>query len=815
MNTRFKDTFRGKVVNKRLTVNTGVDEFPRFVVEYLIDNYCTEENFQDDLQQVIRRLRENFVHGAEAEKIRHQIRETRNHSIIANLEVRLQETEDKYWGTISAINESFVNVTESLVRQYPMLLSGGMWGTITLTYDETEVHNKKIRPFKVTEFTPFQISVIDLNEYIEKRRQFEADEWLDILVNSVGLNPDHLSRREKLLYMMRLVPLVEANSNTIELAPRETGKTYLYRNQSYYSTVLSGGKATPAGLFINNATGKVGVVGSRDAVIFDEIANTDFTDPKALVSIMQGYMQDGKFSRGKKEILAFASIVLVGNIDIQARLPHEKYYHLFEPLPDFLQVEAFVDRLHGYVPGWEIPKIHPGSLAQDYGFITDYFCEIMHELRRKDVLGSLKTRYRLMDTSTAQAGITGRDVRGVEKILSGLLKLMYPHGELTDDQLGELLTLAIEGRQRVRNQLHLMAPGEYGPLELSGQLTQSGKAITPRLLDCERQQKVTLPSTPRIGKVIGLAVIGDDRGCLLHFEMQATKGSGRIVSLGSMQKVMKESVAAAAQFIKTHAKDVGLPNDWQVNFDIAVLATMMGIPKEGPSAGITIVTGIVSALTGRPVRNDIAMTGEITIMGKVLVISENHQNTFCWKELVASSYHFRAQQQEPSVMARRKLSTQAAGYDLGDPRRVMAADRADPQGVLAQEAHWTPGRQLAEDAQRDHLSVPQRLPVGPVARTVRPQEHCPRLVPALGRGGVFEKIWAVLVAECDELGGVQWQWQTADAMLGKARFRGEKDGQESHRPRQKGTKKSHGDRWRRRAAGRGDRRGERRSSKSS
>jgi ATP-dependent Lon protease len=620
MNTRFKDTFRGKVVNKRLTVNTGVDEFPRFVVEYLIDNYCTEESFQDDLQQVIKRLRENFVHGAEAEKIRHQIRETRNHSIIANLEVRLQETEDKYWGTISAINESFVNVTESLVRQYPMLLSGGMWGTITLTYDETEVHNKKIRPFKVTEFTPFQISVIDLDEYIEKRRQFDADEWLDILINSVGLNPDQLSRREKLLYMMRLAPLVEANTNTIELAPRETGKTYLYRNQSYYSTVLSGGKATPAGLFINNATGKVGVVGSRDAVVFDEIANTDFTDPKALVSIMQGYMQDGKFSRGKKEILAFASIVLVGNIDIQARLPHEKYYHLFEPLPDFLQVEAFIDRLHGYVPGWEISKIHPGSLAQDYGFITDYFCEIMHELRRKDILGALKNRYQVTDTSTAQAGITGRDVRGVEKILSGLLKLMYPHGELTDDQLGELLSLAIEGRQRVRNQLHLMAPGEYGPLVMSGKLTQSGKTITPRLMDSERQQKVTLPSTPRIGEVIGLAVIGDDRGCLLHFEMQATKGSGRIVSLGSMQKVMKESVAAAAQFIKTHAKDVGLPNDWQTNFDIAVLATMMGIPKEGPSAGITIVTGIVSALTGRPVRNEIAMTGEITIMGKVLGI---------------------------------------------------------------------------------------------------------------------------------------------------------------------------------------------------
>ena len=211
-------------------------------------------------------------------------------------------------------------------------------------------------------------------------------------------------------------------------------------------------------------------------------------------------------------------------------------------------------------------------------------------------------------------------MRGIEKVLSGLLKLMYPHGEVTDDQLAELLSVAIEGRQRVRNQLHLMAPGEYGPVVLTGKLTQSGKVITPTLPDSQREQKVVLPTSPRVGEVMGLAVIGDDRGCLLHFEMQATRGTGRIVSLGSMQKVMKESVAAAAQFIKTHSKEVGLPNDWQDNYDIAVLATMMGVPKEGPSAGITITTGIVSALTGRPVRHDVAMTGEITIMGKVLAI---------------------------------------------------------------------------------------------------------------------------------------------------------------------------------------------------
>src|SRR3954447_23588815 len=527
MSTRFQDAFRGKVVNKRLTVNTGVDEFPRFVVEYLIDNYCTEENFQDDLQQVIRRLRENFVHGAEAEKIRHMIRETRNHSIIASLEVRLQETEDKYWGSISAINESFVNVSEGLVRQYPMLLSGGMWGTIVLTYDETEVHNKKIRPFKVVEFTPFQISVIDIAEYVEKRREFSAHEWLDILINSVGLNPDTLSRREKLLYLLRMVPLIESNCNTIELAPRETGKTYLYRNISYYAHVLSGGKATPAGLFINNASGKVGVVGTRDAVVFDEIANTDFTDPKVLVSIMQGYMQDGKFSRGKKEILAFASIVLVGNLDVQGKQPHEKYYHLFEPLPSFLQVEAFIDRLHCYVPGWEIPKIGPNSVSQDYGFITDYFCEIIHELRRSDLLGGVRSRYELLDTSPTGSGVTERDIRAVEKVVSGLLKLLYPHGEVDEDGLAELLSLAVEGRQRVRNQLHLMAPGEYGPTVLAAKLARSGRELVPTLLDAEREQHVTLPKTPRVGEVIGLGVIGEDRGCILRFEMQSSGGSGR------------------------------------------------------------------------------------------------------------------------------------------------------------------------------------------------------------------------------------------------------------------------------------------------
>jgi len=620
MNEKLKEVFRGKVVNKAHTINTGVDEFPRYVLEYLIDNYCEEETFEEDMEKVVRRLKETFVYGAEAEKIRHYIRENRHHSVIANLEVRLVETEDKYWATISAINENFVNIPESIVRQYPMLLSGGMWGTIDLTYDETEIHNKKIRPFKVTGFTPFQVSVINLDEYIEKRQEFTTDEWIDVLINSCGLDPDKMTRRQKLLYLCRCIPLVETNVNMVELAPRETGKTYLYRNISYYAHVLSGGKATPAQLFINLNTGKIGEVGTRDAVVFDEIANTQFTDPKAFVSIMQGYMQDAKFSRGKKELLAFASLVFVGNIDVQGNLPHEKYYHLFEPLPDFLQVIAFLDRIHAYLPGWEIPKLTPDSYSKDYGFITDYFCEIMHELRRIDLLGQIRPRFELIDLGKTSQGISGRDQRAIMKTTSGLLKLLYPDGQITDEELEEVLSLSCELRQRVRDQLHLMAPGEYDRVKLGVRLKPSGKEIAPVLPDSDRVQRVTLPSEPSVGEVVGLAVDGD-HGCILHFEMQATKGSGRIVPLGSIQRVMRESIEAAAQYVKAKHAELGISAEWRQNYDVAVLATFMGVPKEGPSAGITIVTGIVSALKGIPVRNDLAMTGEITIMGKVLPVS--------------------------------------------------------------------------------------------------------------------------------------------------------------------------------------------------
>lgn len=403
------------------------------------------------------------------------------------------------------------------------------------------------------------------------------------------------------------------------MGPRETGKTYLYRNISYYAHVLSGGKATPSQLFINLNTGKIGVVGTRDCVVFDEIANTDFTDTKSFVSIMQAYMQDAKFSRGKKELLAFGSLVFVGNLDVQGNMPHEKYYHLFEPLPDFLQVTAFLDRIHGYLPGWEIPKLTPLSYARDYGFITDYFCEILHELRRADPISAVRSRFELIDTAGTVRGVSGRDQRAVMKLASGIMKLIYPDGKITDEELGELLTIACELRQRVREQLHLIAAGEYERINIGAKILSTDIVVIPKLPDADRIQKVALPLQPSVGEVIGLAVAGD-HGCILLFEMQATKGTGRIVPLGSIQRVMRESIEAGAQYIKARHQELGITDEWRSSFDVAVLATFMGIPKEGPSAGVTLVTGIVSALKGIPIRNDLAMTGEITIMGKVLPV---------------------------------------------------------------------------------------------------------------------------------------------------------------------------------------------------
>jgi len=454
-----------RVVLKKLTRwNEAYKEFPRFVMEYLCARYVDPGNPASGQARIDRLLQEHYVDSDAKELIKSRIKEKGEYALLGSLQVRLDAARDHYWAEVPALGDSFVRVSRKVLDEYgEALLTGGAWGTMTIEYDNSYHLGARIYPFYVREFKPFQITRLDLDDYIAKRGQFTTDEWIDLLVQTIGFNPVRYSLREKLLMLLRLVPFVEANYNLIELGPRETGKTYTYRNTSSKSFVISGGKATPATLFYNVASRKIGILGYRDVVFFDEIASTSFGDPEATISVLKDYMQTGHFSRGPNEFTAQASIVLGGNIDtdMKAKVPAPRYRHLFEPLPEELATDtAFLDRIHAYLPGWEMPKIQPENYAQGYGFITDYLAEIFARLRRRNYQTVVSAR---VDFSE----LTGRNQDAVRKTAAGLLKLIFPHRTAEDLAEGELdccMEIATECRERVIAQLAVLAPGEFKPM---------------------------------------------------------------------------------------------------------------------------------------------------------------------------------------------------------------------------------------------------------------------------------------------------------------------------------------------------------------
>ena len=454
-----------RVVLKRLTRwNEAYKEFPRFVMEYLCARYVDPGNPESGQARIDRLLQEHYVDSDAKELIKSRIKEKGEYALLGSLQVRLDAARDHYWAEVPALGDSFVRVSRKVLDEYgEALLTGGAWGTMTIEYDNSYHLGARIYPFYVREFKPFQITRLDLDDYIAKRGQFTTDEWIDLLVQTIGFNPVRYSAREKLLMLLRLVPFVEANYNLIELGPRETGKTYTYRNTSSKSFVISGGKATPATLFYNVASRKIGILGFRDVVFFDEIASTSFGDPEATISVLKDYMQTGHFSRGPNEFTAQASIVLGGNIDtdMKAKAPAPRYRHLFEPLPEEIGTDtAFLDRIHAYLPGWEMPKIQPENYAQGYGFITDYLAEIFARLRRRNYQTVVSAR---VDFS----GLTGRNQDAVRKTAAGLLKLIFPHRtaeDLTEGELDCCMAMATECRERVVAQLSVLAPGEFKPM---------------------------------------------------------------------------------------------------------------------------------------------------------------------------------------------------------------------------------------------------------------------------------------------------------------------------------------------------------------
>ncbi len=454
-----------RVVLKPLTRwNEAYKEFPRYVMEYLVARYVDPANPVPGQHRIDQLLSEHYVETDARELIKSRIKERGEYVLLGSLQVRLDAARDHYWAEMPALGDSFVRVSRKVLTDFgDVLLTGGAWGTITVEYDPGYQLRGRIYPFFVREFEPFQITRVDLEDYIEKRQQFTTEEWTDLLITSIGFNPGRYNPREKMLMLLRLVPFVEANYNLIELGPRETGKTYTFRNTSSRAFVISGGTATPAALFYNQASRKIGILGYRDVVFFDEIASTRFTDPEATISILKDYMQTGRFSRGPQEFSSQASIVLGGNIDtdVEQRKPASRYHHLFEVLPEELQDTAFLDRIHAYLPGWELPKIQPANYAAGYGFITDYLAEIFTRLRRLNFQTHVNARRDF-------GALTGRNQDSVRKTTAGLLKLLHPHRtpeDLEEDELVPCLELACECRERVIEQLARMPGGrtEFKP----------------------------------------------------------------------------------------------------------------------------------------------------------------------------------------------------------------------------------------------------------------------------------------------------------------------------------------------------------------
>lgn len=452
LDRKAREVYGEQVVIKALAQHNAFHRLPRYVTEYLIAKYVRPESWREDLAKMQAKIKDLLPETDRRELVKERLLRTGEVVLIDPVEARIDLKNGQRWAKVEALGDDKVRVPSALLEQHPGLLLGGLWGTVRVRYAPG---SDPEHPNEMVNFTPFQVGPPDLGAFRAGRARFTTDEWMSLMLQSAGYaSAAFPNRRHRLLLLARLTPLVQANLNLLELGPRQTGKTFLLRNVSPRVFTVSGGRTTPANLFVNLATRAVGILGTRKVVVFDEIAHTTFGDKDATLSTLKDYMESGQFSRGSHSFAADASLVYTGNLDVEDERPDKQYRHLFEPLPAELIDSAFLDRLHGFLPGWEIPKITPESLADGVGFISDFFGEVLARLREDDFQGEV-------NGLTFTAGLTRRDQVAIERITSGLVKLIYPDGRMTDEERRELVMLACELRQRVHNQLVEMAPGEF------------------------------------------------------------------------------------------------------------------------------------------------------------------------------------------------------------------------------------------------------------------------------------------------------------------------------------------------------------------
>ena len=633
---KLRQNFDGKIVRKDLTkkIKEGAN-VPVYVLEFLLGQYCSSDDddvIEQGVQNVKRILADNFVRPDEAQKLLSRLRSRGSHTIIDMVTVRLDIKKDCFFAEFSNLGLSNIPINDEYPEKYDRLLCGGIWCIIQLDY-ETEGDNnfgiidaegntlqskqkkqKDISPVSIRKLTPIQMPHIDIEELKQGRQAFTKEEWLDVMLRSIGMEPDELTYREKWLLLTRMIPLVENNFNLCELGPRSTGKSHLYKEISPNSILVSGGQTTVANLFYNMGRKTVGLVGLWDCVAFDEVAGIKFKD-KDGVQIMKDYMASGSFARGKEEKAASASMVFVGNIN-QSVDVLLKTSSLFDPFPPEMGTDtAFLDRIHCYLPGWEIPKFRPEHFTNDYGFISDYLAEFIRELR-KEVYGDAIDHYFRLGKNLNQ-----RDTIAVRRMADGYLKLMYPDGSFTKEEVEEVLQISLEMRRRVKEQLKKLGGMEFYDVNFSyidnetfeehyvSVPEQGGGKLIPEGM-CNPGQVYTVS----LGKSGMLGVF--------RLESQMLPGNGKFEKTGiGSDRDAKESTNTAFNFLKANGNRISgaistTTKDYIINYQ-----DLQGIGMTGKLALPTLIA-LCSIALGKPTLSSLAVLGEISISGTMMKVDE-------------------------------------------------------------------------------------------------------------------------------------------------------------------------------------------------
>lgn len=617
LNEKLNHYFAGKVVRKDLTkkIKEGAN-VPVYVLEYLLGMYCAtndESAIEDGVETVKRILADNFVRPDEAEKIKSKIKERGIYTVIDKVTVRLNEKLDLYQAEFSNLGIKDALIDDEIVKQYEKLLVGGIWCIIKVSYNFDDQDRHRM-PFKVAALDPIQLPNMDLTQIFDGRRHFTKEEWIDILIRSMGIEPTRLTDIQKWHFIERAVPLVENNYNLCELGPRGTGKSHIYKEISPNSILVSGGQTTVANLFYNMSQKKIGLVGMWDCVAFDEVAGITFKD-KDGIQIMKDYMASGSFARGKEEKNANASMVFVGNINQSVEVLL-KTSHLFEPFPKEIATDsAFFDRIHFYLPGWEIPKMRPELITDEYGFITDYLSEYFREMRKRTFSDSLDKYFKLGNN------LNQRDVIAVRKTVSGLVKLLYPNGEFAKEDLEEILKYALVGRRRVKEQLKKIGGMEFYDVHFS--------YID---LDTMEENFVSVPENGG-GKLIpdGLLKAGHtyfvgrgNSGMIGTYKIEVESSNGHsklsISGIGA-DRESKESINTAYNYFKANKKSISASIQIE---NVDYLLHIEDLQGVGASKDISLATfvALCSCALKKSMLGNLVILGSMSIGGTIGKVEE-------------------------------------------------------------------------------------------------------------------------------------------------------------------------------------------------